>query len=155
MRLLTGILAGRDGRFELTGDESLRVAADGARRRAAAAHGREHRDDRRARAARDRGLGSLRAIDYELPVASAQVKSAVLLAGLNANGATTVVEPVPTRDHTELMLEAAGVQRPAPPDLGHGRAGGERSASARSTSPATSPRRRRSSSRPRSSPAAT
>jgi 3-phosphoshikimate 1-carboxyvinyltransferase len=45
-----------------------------------------------------------------LPVASAQVKSAVLLAGLNAKRQTTVIEPVPTRDHTELMLEAAGAQ---------------------------------------------
>ena len=56
------------------------------------------------------GSDSLQGIDYELPVASAQVKSAVLLAGLNATGATTVVEPAPTRDHTELMLEAAGVR---------------------------------------------
>jgi 3-phosphoshikimate 1-carboxyvinyltransferase len=58
---------------------------------------------------------SIRGIDYELPVASAQVKSAVLLAGLSASSPTTVVEPVPTRDHTELMLESAGVrvrQRP-------------------------------------------
>ena len=50
----------------------------------------------------------LHGITYELPVASAQVKSAILLAGLYADGETTVVEPVPTRDHTELMLEAAG-----------------------------------------------
>jgi 3-phosphoshikimate 1-carboxyvinyltransferase len=57
----------------------------------------------------------LHAIDYELPVASAQVKSAVLLAGLYADGRTTVVEPLPTRDHTEHMLAAAGaavVRRP-------------------------------------------
>jgi 3-phosphoshikimate 1-carboxyvinyltransferase len=53
---------------------------------------------------------ALQGIDYELPVASAQVKSAVLLAGLYAEGETTVVEPVPTRDHTELMLEAAGAR---------------------------------------------
>ena len=52
---------------------------------------------------------SLRGLTYELPVASAQVKSAVLLAGINATGQTTVVEPAPTRDHTELMLESAGV----------------------------------------------
>jgi 3-phosphoshikimate 1-carboxyvinyltransferase len=51
----------------------------------------------------------LHAIDYRLPVASAQVKSAVLLAGLGATGRTTVIEPAPTRDHTELMLRAAGV----------------------------------------------
>jgi 3-phosphoshikimate 1-carboxyvinyltransferase len=52
----------------------------------------------------------LHGIDYALPVASAQVKSAVLLAGLYAEGETTVVEPAPTRDHTERMLAAAGVQ---------------------------------------------
>src|SRR5688572_23292210 len=46
---------------------------------------------------------ALRGIDYALPVASAQVKSAVLLAGLYADGETTVVEPAPTRDHTDLL----------------------------------------------------
>ena len=51
----------------------------------------------------------LSAIDYELPVASAQVKSCVLFAGLGADGTTTVVEPVPSRDHTERMLAGAGV----------------------------------------------
>jgi 3-phosphoshikimate 1-carboxyvinyltransferase len=54
--------------------------------------------------------GGLRGIEYDVPMASAQVKSAVLLAGLGASGKTTVVEPAPTRDHTELMLEAAGVR---------------------------------------------
>ena len=49
-------------------------------------------------------------ISYRLPVASAQVKSAVLLAGLNTPGTTTVIEPVPTRDHTERMLRGFGVQ---------------------------------------------
>jgi 3-phosphoshikimate 1-carboxyvinyltransferase len=53
--------------------------------------------------------GARRGIRYELPVASAQVKSAILIAGLGAPGETTVVEPVPTRDHTERMLEAMGV----------------------------------------------
>ena len=52
--------------------------------------------------------GPLKAIHYELPVASAQVKSAVLLAGLYADGATTVVEPAATRDHTEIALEQFG-----------------------------------------------
>jgi 3-phosphoshikimate 1-carboxyvinyltransferase len=52
----------------------------------------------------------LHGIDYRLPVASAQVKSAILLAGLYAEGETTVVEPVPTRDHTERMLDAAGAR---------------------------------------------
>jgi len=53
--------------------------------------------------------GSLRGIDYNLPVTSAQVKSAVLLAGLYAEGGTTVREPGPSRDHTERMLRAQGV----------------------------------------------
>jgi 3-phosphoshikimate 1-carboxyvinyltransferase len=56
------------------------------------------------------GSDALQGIEFELRVASAQVKSAVLLAGLNANTATTVIEPKPTRDHTELMLEAGGVR---------------------------------------------
>jgi len=56
------------------------------------------------------GADALRGIDYTLPVASAQVKSAILLAGINADGQTTVVEPAPTRDHTELMLAAAGAR---------------------------------------------
>lgn len=52
--------------------------------------------------------GHLHGIDYRLPVASAQVKSAVLLAGAHASGTTTVVEPLPTRDHTEIALGGAG-----------------------------------------------
>jgi 3-phosphoshikimate 1-carboxyvinyltransferase len=52
----------------------------------------------------------LEGVDYTLPVASAQVKSAILLAGLGAQGRTTVHEPEPTRDHTELMLAAAGAR---------------------------------------------
>ncbi|MFL5920376.1 MAG: 3-phosphoshikimate 1-carboxyvinyltransferase [Gaiellaceae bacterium] len=109
MRLLAGILAGQRGRFELTGDESLRrrpmeriaepLAQMGARVETA---------DGTAPLAIEGG--GLRAIRYELPVASAQVKSCVLLAGLYAQGRTTVVEPLPTRDHTELMLQSAGVR---------------------------------------------
>jgi 3-phosphoshikimate 1-carboxyvinyltransferase len=58
------------------------------------------------------GIGArpLHGIDYELPVASAQVKSCLLLAGLYADGETVVREPVPTRDHTERMLRAAGAR---------------------------------------------
>ena len=52
---------------------------------------------------------ALRAISYVLPVASAQVKSCVLIAGLGADGTTTVTEPAPSRDHTERMLAGAGV----------------------------------------------
>jgi 3-phosphoshikimate 1-carboxyvinyltransferase len=56
------------------------------------------------------GAADANGITYELPVASAQVKSAVLLAGLNASGVTTVIEKVPTRNHTELMLKAFGAR---------------------------------------------
>ena len=110
IRLLTGIVAGQEGRFELTGDESLRARpmeriAAPLRLMGASVE----TEDGHAPVVVE-GSGSLRGIEYELPVASAQVKSAVLLAGLNATGATTVFEPAPTRDHTELMLEAAGVR---------------------------------------------
>lgn len=56
-----------------------------------------------------KGTGEAKAITYRLPVASAQVKSAILLAGLNANGTTTVIEPHATRDHSENMLRHFGV----------------------------------------------
>jgi 3-phosphoshikimate 1-carboxyvinyltransferase len=109
LRLLAGILAGQQGRFELTGDESLRrrpvdrIAVPLVEMGATV----ESEDGRPPLAIEG---GALRGIRYELPVASAQVKSCVLLAGLYAAGQTTVVEPLPTRDHTELMLEAAGVR---------------------------------------------
>ena len=61
-------------------------------------------------------------IEYRLPVPSAQVKSAILLAGLNAPGLTTVIEPEPTRDHTELMLRHFGV----PIDVAETEDGGRR-----------------------------
>jgi 3-phosphoshikimate 1-carboxyvinyltransferase len=109
VRLLSGILAGQNGQqFELTGDESLsarpmkRVTEPLSRMGA----GVETDDGHLPMGIEGRPL---RSITYELPVASAQVKSAILLAGLYAAGETTVVEPAPTRDHTELMLEAAGV----------------------------------------------
>jgi 3-phosphoshikimate 1-carboxyvinyltransferase len=108
LRLLPGILAGQDGRFELTGDESLRarpVRVD------------EPLGRMGARIETANGLpplvvegGRLKGISYELPAPSSQVKSALLLAGLYAEGETTVVEPIPTRDHTEIMLGNAGVR---------------------------------------------
>jgi 3-phosphoshikimate 1-carboxyvinyltransferase len=110
MRLLTGLVAGQRGPFELVGDESLsqrpmtRIAEPLGRMGARI----ETRDGRPPLVVD--GTDELRAIEYTLPVASAQVKSALLLAGLNARGATTVVEPLPTRDHTELMLEALGAR---------------------------------------------
>ena len=107
MRLLTGILAGQSGRFELVGDESLSSrpqerVAEPLRRMGA----RIETVDGHAPVVVEGG--SLHASDYELPVPSAQVKSAVLLAGLFSEGETNVVEPLPTRDHTERLLERAG-----------------------------------------------
>jgi 3-phosphoshikimate 1-carboxyvinyltransferase len=109
MRLLTGMLAGRGGTYELTGDESLSARpmeriAEPLRRMGAVVDTVDGHAPLRIAPAQ------LRGIDYELPVASAQVKSAVLLAGLHADGTTTVVERTPTRDHTELMLEAGGIR---------------------------------------------
>ena len=109
MRLLAGVVAGQKGRTELVGDASLSSRpmeriAEPLRRMGASV---ETTDGHAPLVVEG---GSLRAIDYELPVASAQVKSAILLAGVQATGATTVVEPVPTRDHTERMLEHAGAR---------------------------------------------
>jgi 3-phosphoshikimate 1-carboxyvinyltransferase len=110
MRLVMGILAGQQGAFELRGDESLsrrpmERVAEPLRRMDA------HIDTTDGHApVRIVGSDALRGIEYVLPVASAQVKSAILLAGLNADAATTVIEPAPSRDHTELMLQAGGVR---------------------------------------------
>jgi 3-phosphoshikimate 1-carboxyvinyltransferase len=107
MRLLAGILAGQRGRYELVGDESLSNRPMGRIAEPLQRMGARVELDPPARPLVVEG-GDLHGIEYELPVASGQVKSAVLLAGLYASGTTTVVEPVPTRDHTELMLQAAG-----------------------------------------------
>ena len=108
MRLLAGILAGQDFSSKLTGDESLqkrpmkRVIGP-LREMGADIRGR---DDNFA-PLEIRGK-KLNAIDYKMLMASAQVKSAVLLAGLFADGVTSVTEPARTRDHTELALEEFG-----------------------------------------------
>ena len=110
MRLLAGVLVGQEGEFALTGDESLsmrpmeRIAAP-LRQMGATV---ETTDGHAPLVIR--GSDALRGVEVEPEVASAQVKSAILLAGLNARGPTTVVERIPTRDHTALMLEAAGVR---------------------------------------------
>jgi len=108
-RLIVGLLAFQDGTFTLTGDESLSArpmerVAEPLRRMGAQIETIEGHLPLTITG------GELEAIDYELPVASAQVKSAVLLAGLGAVGRTTVIEPAQTRDHTELMLRAAGAR---------------------------------------------
>jgi 3-phosphoshikimate 1-carboxyvinyltransferase len=110
MRLLPGWLAAQEGRtFELDGDSSIRRRpVDRIAEPLQLMGARIEATDRRFPPFVVRGR-RLRAIDYELPVASAQVKSCVLLAGLGADGTTSVVEPAPSRDHTERMLAAAGV----------------------------------------------
>ena len=81
-------------------------------RRAAAADGRRRSAAARTACRRSRVEGApLTGISYELPVASAQVKSCLLFAGLLAEGETRVVEPLPSRDHSERMLSAAGARR--------------------------------------------
>jgi 3-phosphoshikimate 1-carboxyvinyltransferase len=110
MRMLSGFLAGQDFECHLHGDASLsrrpmgRVMAP-LRLMGAQISGAE--GDRPPLHIRG---GKLRAIEYITPVASAQVKSAVLFAGLLADGETTVEEPVKTRDHTEQALRAFGAE---------------------------------------------
>ena len=108
-RLLTGILAGQSFVSILTGDASLRARpmrriVEPLRRMGAAIDGR---DDGNHAPLVVRGR-ALQAIVHESQVASAQVKSCVLLAGLQADGATIVTEPIRSRDHTERMLGAFG-----------------------------------------------
>jgi len=110
MRLFMGLLAPQAFDSTLIGDESLmrrpmeRVAVP-LRLMGADITTHEGRPP-----VRIHGTPTLRALDYTLPVASAQVKSAVLLAGLRAFGRTRVTEPAPSRDHTERMLSAFGVE---------------------------------------------
>jgi len=111
MRLMAGILAGQPWFSVLTGDASLRERPMGRiveplRRMGAAMDGR----DGGSRAPLAIRGGGLRGIRHALPMASAQVKSALLLAGLFAEGATVVEEPARSRDHTERMLAAMGAR---------------------------------------------
>ncbi len=110
MRLLSGILAAQPFRSRLTGDASLSKRPMGRVIKPLTEMG--------ARFTAEGGEGkpplvvegaSLKPLSYVMPVASAQVKSAVLLAGLFAAGETSVIEPAPCRDHTERMLEEFGV----------------------------------------------
>ncbi|MCJ7592559.1 MAG: 3-phosphoshikimate 1-carboxyvinyltransferase [Woeseiaceae bacterium] len=109
MRLMTGLLAGQGFDSVLIGDESLSGRPMGRIIKPLSSMGAkiESRDGKPPLIIR--GQDKLQAIDYELPMASAQVKSAVLLAGLYADGTTRVTEPAVTRDHTERMLGSMGV----------------------------------------------
>jgi 3-phosphoshikimate 1-carboxyvinyltransferase len=108
MRLLSGILAGQTFSSKLTGDGSLQKRP----MKRVIGPLREMGAEIRAREDNFAPLeirgAKLKAIDYQMPMASAQVKSAVLLAGLFADGVTSVTEPARTRDHTELALEEFG-----------------------------------------------
>jgi len=106
MRLLAGLLSAQDFESELIGDESLsrrpmdRVVKPLAEMGAAAGWP----------PLRVGGKSPLHGLTYAIPVPSAQVKSAILIAGLFGDSPTTVVEPIKTRDHTELMLGSMGAQ---------------------------------------------
>jgi len=111
MRLMTGILAAQNFASKLVGDESLSVRP---MRRVTvpltSMGARCATDENGCPPIHIRSVETLEPITYKLPMASAQIKSAVLLAGLYAEGETSVTEPAPTRDHTERMLKAYGYE---------------------------------------------
>jgi len=109
MRLLSGLLAGQSFDVELTGDASLtrrpmKRVTEPLRQMGAVIK----TSPTGTAPLKIRGGGTLEGIHYDMPVASAQVKSCLLLAGLYADRETSVTEPAPTRDHTERMLEGFG-----------------------------------------------
>ncbi|MXX93214.1 MAG: 3-phosphoshikimate 1-carboxyvinyltransferase [Chloroflexi bacterium] len=109
MRLMSGILAGREFKATMTGDSSLQSRPMGRiikplSMMGAVIRGRENN----TLAPLEFDGGDLSGIEYDLPVASAQLKSAILLAGLRAEGKTSISQPAASRDHTERMLSAMG-----------------------------------------------
>ena len=110
MRLLTGVLAGQSFRTTLDGDASLRRRPMGRVIEPLEKMGARIRSREGGLAPLEIEGAKLQPVEYTLPVASAQVKSAVLLAGLFAEGVTSVIEDVRTRDHTELALEEFGAE---------------------------------------------
>ena len=108
MRMLAGVLAGQAFTTTVTGDESLRRRPMRRVIEPLRQMGADIRSREGGRAPLEIRGGGLRAIDYTTPVPSAQVKSAILLAGLYGDGATTVRESVCTRDHTEAALREFG-----------------------------------------------
>ena len=111
VRLMMGLLAGHDMVVRLVGDASLSRRPMGRVLKPLVAMGLEVKDrGRETLPLTLRGSADLIPMEYRLPVASAQIKSAVLLAGLHAAGATTVIEPEATRDHTERMLRHFGAE---------------------------------------------
>jgi 3-phosphoshikimate 1-carboxyvinyltransferase len=115
-RLLSGLAAGQPFTTRIDGDASLRRRPMARVAEPLAQMGADIATSAGGRLPITIRGGSLKGITYHLPVASAQVKSAVLIAGLQAEGETVVVETVPTRDHTERLLQAMG----APIDVNNG-----------------------------------
>lgn len=115
MRLMSGILAAQPFPTRLTGDSSLsrrpmgRVL-DPLRQMGAVIHAQGDQRGGQLPPLEFQPVPALHSIDYELPMASAQVKSCLLLAGLYAQGTTRIIEPSPTRDHTERMLAGFGYE---------------------------------------------
>ena len=107
MRLMAGILAGQPFKSNLTGDESIQKRPMRRITEPLSLMGAKFSGDMAPLSIEG---GRLKAINYTLPVASAQVKSAILLAGLYADGETLVKEPIPSRDHTEIMLRQMGAR---------------------------------------------
>jgi 3-phosphoshikimate 1-carboxyvinyltransferase len=110
IRLSMGLLAGQKFESTLTGDSSLRSRPMERVAKPLRAMGADILTTDGKPPVTVRPVSQLNGIDYALPVASAQVKSAILLAGLYAQGVTQVTEPAPTRDHSERMLRGFGVQ---------------------------------------------
>ena len=109
MRMLAGILAGKNFSSELIGDESLSSRPMKRIIEPLEKMGATIQSIRDRPPLRIEGTSELKPITYEPPVASAQVKSCILFAGLNAKGRTTVIETVRTRDHTERLFNGFGV----------------------------------------------
>jgi 3-phosphoshikimate 1-carboxyvinyltransferase len=109
MRMLAGVLAGQDFSSTLTGDDSLTSRPMQRIIEPLQMMGAEVESENGNPPLTVKGRKPLRPVRYELPVASAQVKSCLLLAGLNAEGRTEVIERTATRDHTERMLKWFGV----------------------------------------------
>ena len=108
MRLLSGLFAGLPYDFKLTGDESLSSRPMKRVINPLSEMGAKIESEDGRAPLLIKGKSDLNGIEYKSPIASAQVKSCLLLAGLNAEGVTTVVEPEKSRDHTERMLEYFG-----------------------------------------------
>jgi 3-phosphoshikimate 1-carboxyvinyltransferase len=108
-RLLTGLLAGGGIEARITGDASLSRRPMSRITDPLQEMGANLRPTLRGTLPITIHPASLDSLEYTMPVASAQVKSSILLAGMASNGKVTIAEPIPSRNHTELMLEALGV----------------------------------------------